>query len=180
MAPAAHHLSITTAAQLLHVCFHLVAGDSDLQCAECGLCFTVLPALKRHLIIVHKVKDFDRYGVDSGVSLSEMEANARRPTSLDSSFASSTCSDSSFDAPLSSYTNGAKVSSPTKASAKRKPAQSRVGREAAVGDERSNPLKTLQCNVCYKTFDEAGKLRKHMRAHGMAFIFSKRAQSARR
>ncbi|KAL4227885.1 hypothetical protein ACF0H5_013325 [Mactra antiquata] len=31
------------------------------QCFECGLCFAAFPSLKRHVIIVHKIKNFDRY-----------------------------------------------------------------------------------------------------------------------
>ena len=34
---------------------------------------------------------------------------------------------------------------------------------------------TLECNVCYKTFDTDAARRKHMRMHGMAFIRSRRA-----
>lgn len=36
------------------------AADSY-QCFECGLCFAVLPSLKKHLFMVHKVRDFDSY-----------------------------------------------------------------------------------------------------------------------
>ncbi|WAR00872.1 ZN532-like protein [Mya arenaria] len=31
------------------------------QCYECGLCFSVLPSLRKHLFMVHKVKDFEKY-----------------------------------------------------------------------------------------------------------------------
>ena len=134
----------------------------------------MLPALKRHLSIVHKVKDLARYQEESGVDVAELEASARLNCSLNDSFASSTCSDSSFD---TSFVNGATLQVVrTPPIAKRKPTPSRVAKPTA---DDGNPLNTLQCNVCYKSFDETSKLRKHMRAHGMAFISSKRAQSAR-
>lgn len=31
------------------------------QCLECGLCFAVFPALRKHVFIVHKIKDFENY-----------------------------------------------------------------------------------------------------------------------
>ena len=35
--------------------------DDSVQCIECGLCFMVMPSLKKHLFMVHKVRDFDTY-----------------------------------------------------------------------------------------------------------------------
>uniref|UniRef100_T1J7D9 C2H2-type domain-containing protein n=1 Tax=Strigamia maritima TaxID=126957 RepID=T1J7D9_STRMM len=34
---------------------------SSLQCCECGACFVVAPALRKHLAVVHRVKDVDGY-----------------------------------------------------------------------------------------------------------------------
>lgn len=43
--------------------------ENSHQCPECGVCFVVLPSLKRHLMIVHRVRDFDRYFAETGFSL---------------------------------------------------------------------------------------------------------------
>ena len=41
----------------------------------------------------------------------------------------------------------------------------------------SDKVAPLECQVCYKTFQNEGTLRTHMRNHGMAFIRSKRSIS---
>lgn len=43
-----------------HIKQHKATVDSC-QCAECGMCFTVQLALKRHLFAVHKVTDYAKY-----------------------------------------------------------------------------------------------------------------------
>ena len=43
--------------------------DSPWQCHECALCFTARPSLRRHLFMVHRVRDFERYNKDAGVDL---------------------------------------------------------------------------------------------------------------
>lgn len=37
------------------------------QCVECGLCFSVLPSLKKHLFMVHKIRDFETYMKDNQI-----------------------------------------------------------------------------------------------------------------
>lgn len=43
-----------------HIKEHKASTDSH-QCAECGTCFTVQLALRRHLFAVHKVADYAKY-----------------------------------------------------------------------------------------------------------------------
>ena len=44
---------------LKHILEHKTS--STVQCLECGLCFAVLPSLRKHLFMVHKVRDFEAY-----------------------------------------------------------------------------------------------------------------------
>ncbi|ESP00650.1 hypothetical protein LOTGIDRAFT_186390 [Lottia gigantea] len=37
------------------------------QCPECGLCFSVLPSLKKHLFMVHKIRNADEYIKEKGI-----------------------------------------------------------------------------------------------------------------
>ncbi|KAL5004587.1 hypothetical protein ScPMuIL_018043 [Solemya velum] len=48
---------------------------NSVQCLECGLCFAVMPSLRKHLFIVHKVKDFEQYCEDNAVVMKEREEN---------------------------------------------------------------------------------------------------------
>ena len=41
--------------------------DDAVQCIECGLCFMVIPSLKKHLFMVHKVRDFDAYFLEHNI-----------------------------------------------------------------------------------------------------------------
>lgn len=43
-----------------HIKEHKTSADSH-QCNECGMCFTVQLALRRHLIAVHKVYNYAKY-----------------------------------------------------------------------------------------------------------------------
>ena len=47
--------------------------SSSIQCPNCGLCFRVVPSLKGHLLLVHKVKDVDQFIVDKGIQVPEEE-----------------------------------------------------------------------------------------------------------
>ncbi|XP_041365835.1 zinc finger protein 532-like [Gigantopelta aegis] len=47
--------------------------DSSIQCPNCGLCFSVVPALKRHLLLVHKIKDVDQFIADKELQAPEEE-----------------------------------------------------------------------------------------------------------
>ena len=44
---------------LIHIIMHRT--PNTFQCLECGLCFSVFPSLKKHLFMVHKVRDFNKY-----------------------------------------------------------------------------------------------------------------------
>ena len=46
---------------------------NTVQCMECGLSFAVTLSLKKHLFMVHKIKDFDRYCADEGLEYKEEE-----------------------------------------------------------------------------------------------------------
>lgn len=139
-----------------------------MQCVECGLSFTVLPALKRHLFMVHKIRDLAKYRADTGINLAVIESNAIGMSSLSfqSSLNGSPCK--------SQIPNGIKP--PSLHPVKKRPQPVKVApREKTSPDQDGgDPLVTLECNVCYKSFDDSNKLRKHMRAHGMAFIRSRR------
>ncbi|XP_069137664.1 zinc finger protein 532-like [Argopecten irradians] len=50
---------------LEHLRVHKV--ENFIQCFECGLSFAVLPSLRKHLFMVHKVKDFNTYCRDNGI-----------------------------------------------------------------------------------------------------------------
>ncbi|KAJ8299854.1 hypothetical protein KUTeg_022601 [Tegillarca granosa] len=50
---------------LNHILTHKI--EKYVQCLECGLSFAVLPALRKHLFMVHKIKDFDSYCQEKGI-----------------------------------------------------------------------------------------------------------------
>ncbi|XP_048736500.2 zinc finger protein 532-like isoform X2 [Ostrea edulis] len=45
--------------------------DNSVQCLECGLCFAIIPSLKKHLFMVHKVKDFEEYCQKEGIRIKD-------------------------------------------------------------------------------------------------------------
>lgn len=59
---------------LEHIIGHTM--KNSVQCLECGLCFAVTPSLRKHLFIVHKVKDFEQYCEDNAVVMKEREDNS--------------------------------------------------------------------------------------------------------
>ena len=52
-----------------HIAKHKKGATESYQCPECGMCFAVLPSLKNHLRLVHRIKNFDKYLESSGVKL---------------------------------------------------------------------------------------------------------------
>jgi hypothetical protein len=42
-----------------HLAEHRI--ENCVLCLECGLSFAVMPSLRKHLFMVHKIKDFDNY-----------------------------------------------------------------------------------------------------------------------
>ena len=149
----------------------MFAEGCDVQCLECGLCFTILPALKRHLFMVHKIKDLAKYRSETGVDVERDDSlNRDDITSLDRK-------GSPFK---SQIPNGIKASNlPSQLKLPEKKPRVTKGALEKTPDKDEDPLVTLQCNVCYKSFEDSNTLRKHMRAHGMAFIRSRRTEVKR-
>lgn len=139
------------AAFLKHINRHR-SDDHSIQCQECGMCFVVMPALRRHLLMVHKIRDFSRYCKEAGlpVEAPEEEPIIRPPAARAAARASYTAMMAEFEA------------SPEKEK-----------KRSTV--EESNPL---ECKVCYKVYSCEKDLGTHMRSHGMAFIRSKRRESS--
>lgn len=50
---------------VVHITEHKT--PNTFQCIECGLCFSVLPSLKKHLFMVHKIRDFETYMKDNQI-----------------------------------------------------------------------------------------------------------------
>ncbi|XP_064650092.1 zinc finger protein 687a-like [Lineus longissimus] len=48
-----------------HIIDHKNSRDG-IQCLECGMCFIVEPSLRKHLFIVHKIKDYEKYVSELG------------------------------------------------------------------------------------------------------------------
>ncbi|KAK3096597.1 hypothetical protein FSP39_001560 [Pinctada imbricata] len=49
--------------------------SNTIQCLECGLCFAIVQSLRKHLFMVHKIKDFEKYCVDEGLEFKEEEVD---------------------------------------------------------------------------------------------------------
>lgn len=56
---------------LEHLKVHKI--DNSVQCLECGLCFAIISSLRKHLFMVHKVKDFEEYCKKEGIVVKEEE-----------------------------------------------------------------------------------------------------------
>ncbi|XP_046562651.1 LOW QUALITY PROTEIN: zinc finger protein 532-like [Haliotis rubra] len=58
-----------------HFAEHIKEHNSDNtnQCPDCGLCFTILATLKKHLFLVHKIRDSNKYLQDRGMKTEEEE-----------------------------------------------------------------------------------------------------------
>jgi hypothetical protein len=115
------------------------------QCMECSQCFPVVPALQRHLRLVHRMSEnIDRYLLKIGrMPVVVADADVDWPAREE---------DTKLTTPRSATTSAASASK----------AQS----ESSVS-ANSSPL---ECTVCYRLFFTVDQLRAHMRVHGMAFI----------
>lgn len=142
-----------------HIASHAV--ENCVQCLECGLCFSAVSSLKKHLFMVHKVKEPASYVEQHDIKLEEL------PTDLASHMDTLT--------PLGepevviktagAYHDALHTAKPYRESWKEK--RPRKG-------EQEGDSSLLECNVCYKEFENDTALRSHMRTHGMAFIRSRR------
>ena len=115
--------------------------DDSVQCIECGLCFMVIPSLKKHLFMVHKVKDFDTYLKEHSIE------DLKEPEETDSENESNDSKDGE-ELIVDELT---KIEDPSEESE----------------EDEGNPL---ECKVCYKKFETEHLMKSHMRVHGMAFI----------
>ncbi|XP_071108754.1 uncharacterized protein [Haliotis cracherodii] len=59
----------------VHFAEHIKEHNSDNanQCPDCGLCFEILATLKKHLFLVHKIRDSYKYLQDRGMKTEEEE-----------------------------------------------------------------------------------------------------------
>ena len=129
-----------------HIAMHCTR-DNPWQCHECGLCFTVRPSLRRHLFMVHRVKDFERYNKEAGVDLDAPLVDLKQEEEDDELVFGS------FSGPTLPSLPEPKV---------------------ATSPSSTSSEKLLECTVCYKQFGDESAKRAHMRTHGMAFIYSRR------
>lgn len=130
-----------------HIVRHRMSR-SALQCRECGLCFAVAPALKRHLFMVHKIRKMDGY--------EELEVNSQHESGPKE------CS----------------VVLIRDVKKTKEDKNARMNAAGVNDDGKKKELKVSvpenQCSVCHKICENSLALAKHIRNHGMAFIQSKR------
>ena len=133
-----------------HIAMHVV--KNSVQCRECGLCFRVLPGLKRHLLLVHKVLHVDDYVQRYEITAADIDPDIEKQLrSLDSEAVDT---DTKRSKRKSTVVSSPSPTSPTA-----------VRPRGAGGSE---------CNVCYKRFPSDDYLRAHMRLHGMVLVRSTR------
>lgn len=116
------------------------------------MCFLVLSTLRHHLILVHKIKDFDKYREQFGVNL---VATVQPSTNVPFPYSPSK---------VSQIPNGISNKTP----------KEKIQRKERPVEKKSSEENLSECSVCYKHFSNHGELRKHIRMHGMAFIKSRR------
>ncbi|KAK7116782.1 zinc finger protein 532-like isoform X2 [Littorina saxatilis] len=144
-----------------HITTHAV--ENCVQCLECGLSFSAISSLKKHLFMVHKVKQPAAYVEKHDIKLDELSMDVA--SHMDSL------------APLGEpevviktaemYHENLHAAKPFIEEIKEK-----RSRRSEDGEES-----VLECNVCYKEFENEGSLKSHMRTHGMAFIRSRRVDT---
>ncbi|XP_050399832.1 zinc finger protein 532 [Patella vulgata] len=114
------------------------------QCPECGLCFSVLPSLKKHLFMVHKIRNADEYISEKGIEEpEEMDVDDEEDDLLEVTIS-----------PRKTPFTDIAPSEPIR--------------------KKNGPIGELECRVCYREFESVNLLKNHMRVHGMAFIRSRR------
>ncbi len=146
-----------------HIRKHLNSETGSMQCRECGMCFVVQPSLKRHLFMVHKIRNFKKYQEESGLDLESPVKEPvvkLRPVRIPSS------------ARVQNGLSGGRGDSRGDSSSDS--ASARDSESDSTGAAPGESHQVLECTVCYKEFENETSLRKHMRMHGMAFIRSRR------
>ncbi|KAK2159672.1 hypothetical protein LSH36_148g02082 [Paralvinella palmiformis] len=133
-----------------HIKRHQPSKLSDAKlCLECGLSFTVTQSLKRHLLLVHQIRNFDKYMQESGIDLVSQpeEEEVILPKRMANPQPDKICKPRGFNDVVKQY----------------------VYKRNQKQNEND-----LECKVCYKSYDDELELRAHMRTHGMAYIRSSR------
>ena len=133
---------------LEHLQVHRMANYQ--QCLECGLSFAVIPTLRKHLFMVHKVKDFEGYCQDNKINLvNDVDDNEEiKVVPPENMKFESDDEELAYQIDMS---------------------------EASPEPEVTDPL---ECRVCHRKFDSAALVRNHMRTHGMAYLTNKRMSPA--
>ena len=127
-----------------HIAKHKSVEEDALQCHECGMSFMVMPSLKRHLFMVHKIRNLKRYQDEAGVNL---ESPVKPVEGLRLRISHNTVLQNGYSSRESDSTRDS---------------------------DTEHDSSVMECTVCYKEFESQSQLRKHMRMHGMAFIRSRR------
>ncbi|XP_025076593.1 zinc finger protein 532-like isoform X1 [Pomacea canaliculata] len=132
-----------------HIITHTVSNC--VQCLECGLSFSVLTSLKKHLFMVHRILQPDRYVEENQIRMTEPSEEVSTHLNLFQSFHQKELHNLNPE----------------------------MFHEAMDRPEVTEPQKSenpLECTVCYRGFECESQLKTHMRTHGMAFIRSRRTR----
>nr|KAG5697367.1 hypothetical protein BaRGS_004093 [Batillaria attramentaria] len=142
-----------------HITQHKV--DNSVQCLECGLCFSVIPSLKKHLFMVHRIRQPQAYIKEHNITLQDL------PNELVSHM-------NQFP-PLGEQEFVININRAPVVN-KEVPKSSKKELKVLIEETKRN-ASLLECTVCYREFEDEAQLKSHMRTHGMAFIRSRRTNA---